>query len=323
MTFEAVLYEGSNNIKFMYSSMGTCGTYCNGGSATVGIENSSETIGLLWSYNSSGSVYNGLSLLFIAGVPPTPTPVPPWVETDSWGVYQGTNPEAGCAYSWFEPPSASDWINTGINSSYYLAQNIPIGFPFQFYGEYHATVNISTEGFLTFDTKNYTTNYSIPDSYYLRPDDAIYAYWDNLYVYASYGSSIKYVTTGSPGSRIFAVKYDNVRSAYSSSTFFTFQVLFYEGSNNIKIQYQNIETGTYGFGYSATIGIENADGTVGIQYSYNGQRPVYNGLAVCFTVVGAPPTPTPTPPPTPLPKPITMTVHDSTTRPWFEGTNQG
>jgi hypothetical protein len=48
----------------------------------------------------------------------------------------------------------------------------------------------------------------------------------------------------------------------------TFQVILYEGSNNIKMQYQQLFS-ERSLGNSATIGVENSDGSVGVQHSYN------------------------------------------------------
>lgn len=64
VTFEAVLYEGSNNIKLQYSnvSFGVV-SYDNGGSATVGIEAPTEDIGLQYSFNEQ-VLSPGLAILF-------------------------------------------------------------------------------------------------------------------------------------------------------------------------------------------------------------------------------------------------------------------
>lgn len=51
VTFEAILYEGSNDIQFIYSSMN--GTNSGGSSATIGIQDSSRTQAVLSGYNQS------------------------------------------------------------------------------------------------------------------------------------------------------------------------------------------------------------------------------------------------------------------------------
>ncbi|NIT55849.1 MAG: hypothetical protein GWN00_06315, partial [Aliifodinibius sp.] len=48
----------------------------------------------------------------------------------------------------------------------------------------------------------------------------------------------------------------------------TFQVILYETWNSIKCQYQDVflDDPFLDFGASATVGIENADGTIGLEY---------------------------------------------------------
>ena len=70
-TFEMILYEGSNNIEFIYTDT-TFGnaTYNNGASATVGI-NQSATNALQYEFNTPGSVPDGRAICFY---PPAPAP---------------------------------------------------------------------------------------------------------------------------------------------------------------------------------------------------------------------------------------------------------
>jgi hypothetical protein len=62
LTFEAILYEGSNSILFQYLNMAGS-TRAHGDSATVGIENSAGTTGLQYSCNSA-TISNSLAILF-------------------------------------------------------------------------------------------------------------------------------------------------------------------------------------------------------------------------------------------------------------------
>src|SRR6185436_9712442 len=63
----------------------------------------------------------------------------------------------------------------------------------------------------------------------------------------------------------------------------TFQVILREGSEDILFQYQDVVFGssTYDYGRDATVGIENAEGTDGRQYSYN-QASLSNASALRF-----------------------------------------
>ena len=65
-----------------------------------------------------------------------------------------------------------------------------------------------------------------------------------------------------------------------SAYFITFEVLLYE-SGIIKMQYLDAYTAytSYAYGLGASIGIENQDGTSGLEYSYN-TASVYNSDAI-------------------------------------------
>jgi hypothetical protein len=62
----------------------------------------------------------------------------------------------------------------------------------------------------------------------------------------------------------------------------TFEVILYEGSNEIKFQYLDTDFGNaaYDFGATATSGL-NKDGTTALQYSYN-QAVLTNNKAILF-----------------------------------------
>jgi len=64
VTFEAILYEGNNSIKFQYldTTFGNA-NYDNGGSATVGIESPDGDDGLQYSFNEQ-SITPGLAILY-------------------------------------------------------------------------------------------------------------------------------------------------------------------------------------------------------------------------------------------------------------------
>ena len=65
LTFEAILFENSNIIAFQYDNM-TGGSFANGSSATVGIENIGGNAGLQYSCDSP-TIANELAILFCPG----------------------------------------------------------------------------------------------------------------------------------------------------------------------------------------------------------------------------------------------------------------
>ena len=69
----------------------------------------------------------------------------------------------------------------------------------------------------------------------------------------------------------------------------TFEVILYETSNIIQVQYRLIvvNASTRAHGGSATIGIENSDGTAGVQYAYHNPAAVMTGTALSYTPSGS------------------------------------
>jgi hypothetical protein len=76
------------------------------------------------------------------------------------------------------------------------------------------------------------------------------------------------------------IEWRNVTLVADRSRRFSFEVILHENVNSRPLlQYRDIETLTAEAGTGATIGTENADGSSGVQLSYN-QGLVFDGLAV-------------------------------------------
>ena len=144
-----------------------------------------------------------------------------------------------------------------------------IGFNFKFYGNTYTQFYFSPDGFISFTDlgANYSTESDIPNT--ALPNNYIAPFWDNLATDPS--GKILYKTIGSTGNRKLIIQYSNML-LYSSPINFlgTFQIILYETSNIIQVQYRLIvdPVSPRAHGSSATIGIENSDGTAGLKYSY-------------------------------------------------------
>ncbi len=167
-------------------------------------------------------------------------------------------------------PQTFNWITGTTQLTFddgedgYSAVTIP--FSFTFYGSSYTTMNVSTNGFMTFNDLNYArmwVNTAIPqpgptsdNAAYRYPNNAIYPYWDDLSVAPrSYGNVYSEVT-GSAPNRIMTIEWRGIAGTDSP---ITFEVQLEESTNQITVLYASIG-GPYGYGYSATEGIENADG---------------------------------------------------------------
>jgi hypothetical protein len=162
------------------------------------------------------------------------------------------------------------------------AQNqIPLGFSFEFFGAARNTVTISSNGYLTFGPygQSYLNDW-IPTA--AAPTDLIAPYWDDLD--PSRGGEVVYLREGSAPSRSLTVEWRGVPYYWYGGAV-TIQVTLYEADGRIVFRYLDVVSGLPGRdrGASATVGIEDATGQLGVQYSYNAPG-VSNGKAIEFSL---------------------------------------
>ncbi len=204
----------------------------------------------------------------------------------------------------------------------------PLPFGFNFFGDTYDAVQISTNGFISFAVpgpnpwmgwdcnRGYNwddiTNLGFPiphgdadcydDGWGLNP--LIAAFFDDLD--PGKCGNVYYSTTGSAPNRMFVVQWDDVChhncDACAAGEGVTFEVILYEGSNDIKIQYadtffsQTMPLENYGA--SATSGL-SFDATTGLPFSH-AQQALASHFAVLYSPASAP-TSTPTESPTEAP----------------------
>ncbi len=179
----------------------------------------------------------------------------------------------GPAYVWNDISATgtlvTNWVPTGTfnatDEGY--AGPINLGFNFKFYAGTKTDVYLSSNGYITFApiTTNTFTNTSIPTAG--APDEIICPFWDDLD--AKSPGTVHYKQDGNK----MIIQWTNYQR-YSGTASYTFQVVLYS-SGKIMIYYNNV-TGTLD---GATVGIENANGTDGLQIAYDAAY-IKNNLAV-------------------------------------------
>jgi len=203
-------------------------------------------------------------------------------------------------------------------------QALPFGF--DFFGNTYNSVQISTNGFISFTAtdpsdcnQNYNRDSTADDPDLGNPiphDDADCAddFWGLNPLIAGWFDDLDsgecggvyYGTNGSAPTRMFIVQWDDVChnncDGCAAGEGVTFEVILYEGSNDIKIEYAD------GY-FAATMPLENNgasatsglsfDGTTGLPYSH-AQQVLTSNLAVLYSP-GTPVTATPTASPTGTP----------------------
>ncbi len=159
-----------------------------------------------------------------------------------------------------------------------------IGFTFNFYGTDYTTFYVCNNGFVTFVGGNCGYNETdMPIG--AAPNNFIAAFWDDLYT----SGTIKYELFGSAPNRYMVVSFEGINHISYQASSANFQVILYEGSNNIRLQYTDSTMGnaSVDYGLSATVGIENSTGSYALKFSYRTSS-LSDGLAIDF----AAPTPT-------------------------------
>ncbi|MEO0107585.1 MAG: FlgD immunoglobulin-like domain containing protein, partial [candidate division WOR-3 bacterium] len=180
-----------------------------------------------------------------------------WIDSDTTG---------GPTYEWIDSTGA--YILISADADLYISQALP--FYFVYRDTFYDRIWVGNNGWLSFDpaTSVASENDTIPNP--AAPNNALYPFWDHLRAGAGPLSRVWYRTLGYAPGRKFVVTWDNMRFADvpGDTDLISFQVILDEESHNITFQYRDVtgSSSNHSFGRSATVGIENRDGTIGLQY---------------------------------------------------------
>lgn len=183
-----------------------------------------------------------------------------WVDSEEEGAEVG--------YEWIDvAESATEIVLEDDDES----ESIPLGFSFTFYGSTYTEVIVGSNGYLSFQHNSYS---GVPGQCPLPepdlPNNAIYAFYQDLNPEEPSSGTITYQTTGEEGARLFVVTYDEIDLYQGSPPFgtdpVTFQVVLYEGTNEIRVNVKHSGDLAGGPRWSdnTTIGVENDEGTSGV-----------------------------------------------------------
>lgn len=186
--------------------------------------------------------------------------------------WKDSNEPNGPQYIWYDitsNPNATQvtFPNGTLDDGYTNA--MPIGFNFNFYGVDYSNVYLSTNGFISFSALSSATytNAQIPASG--APENMIAFFWDDLD-----GRTQGTVHQLQDGDKYY-IQFTNWQK-YSGTGSLTFQLVLHQ-NGKIIVYYNNMNATLN----SATVGIENATATDGLQVVYNANY-VANNLALEF-----------------------------------------
>ncbi|ROO59296.1 carboxypeptidase family protein [Micromonospora sp. Llam0] len=147
------------------------------------------------------------------------------------------------------------------------ATMVTLPFPVRFHGETYTSGRVHTNGLVSFGSvsgePDTWANPTMPTT--AAPNAVVAPFWDDLEVDAS--ASIRTQTLGSAPNRSYVVEWRNVGFRPTNAQRITFEVIFHE-DGRIAFHYGAMSTPIQQ-GSAATVGLENASGTVAALYSFH------------------------------------------------------
>jgi hypothetical protein len=185
-----------------------------------------------------------------------------WIDSDEPG---------GPVFNWIDISATGTEI-TGLADDNHVGP-FPIGFTFNFYGNDYTEFYVQSNGLVNFDNSYITlSNYQIPlaDSY----NNLIAWLWDDM----DPGNALTHVYYQTMGNML-VIQFAHYFEFPDGGAWVDAEMILYS-NGNIKIQYDYFDP-TFDL-LGCTVGIENIDGTDGLQVAYNGAY-LHGDLALLFT----------------------------------------
>ncbi|MEI6222669.1 MAG: LamG-like jellyroll fold domain-containing protein, partial [bacterium] len=295
-TFEIVLDEATGDIYFQYGAM----TYASSAEKHIGIEYAGGAAGIQYDgyLPTDPATETPLALRFTtstltcATFTPVPTLTPtvtftptvtPTIDINflNYTAYK-SNECAAVPYNWVDITGDGDIWTFGGEYSTLLYPPISI-FPFVYHGISYSELLVSSNGAISFDGNDPFPNSGFPEQIPTLmgssggSDNYIAPFLANMY-----GSgTLYYKLDGVAPNRRFIIEWFQVEPYnQSDQKKNTFELILEESTNDIIFQYGPMDFST---GLGASIGLEYAAGTDGVNYSYDTDNAVFDGLAVKFT----------------------------------------
>ncbi|MGY0022870.1 S8 family serine peptidase [Streptomyces sp. YJ-C3] len=156
--------------------------------------------------------------------------------------------------------------------------SVALPFSVKLYGVSYSSASVTTDGLVNFLSSRVGDfgNTALPTTGVNGVKGIVAPLWDDLTLDKK--ASVQTATTGTKGSRTFAIVWNNAAYASGTSGRATFEAVFDEATGAVTLQYRSVADK----GAGATVGIANQSGTDALQYSYN-QSVLADGTAVRFT----------------------------------------
>lgn len=268
LVFQVILFETSGNILMQYLDPSLEA----GSLATVGVQGSSAQ-GVEYSYDQA-VIVGGLAICFTpAGGNENGCDLNG--QTQSTIQFTDSRQPGAPQFNWQEISDSGTAISLSNNGETTIT---PTDFSFTFPStlDEYSSFTIGANGAINFTSGNVAHgNTAIPTSNANSANRFVALYWDNLD--PSAGGKVYYKVLSDPERLV--IQYNKVphRNSGDVTDTVTAQIILFEESSNILLQYLNPSTER---GSGATVGVQ-LNATSGVQYSYNDSA-LSKNLAVCY-----------------------------------------
>ncbi len=167
-------------------------------------------------------------------------------------------------YRWIDPTAGG--TNHRVYDDGDVAVTMPFGTPL--YGNTISTLNVSANGFVRFDGGSATTFANSPIPTVGDPEAILAPFWDDLN--PEQGGGVWTNTVGTAPNRRFVVGWIAVPH-FGGAGDVSIELIIDETTGAVTYQYQDVDLGDPAIdgGASATVGMEDPNGSIGTQVSYN------------------------------------------------------
>ncbi len=208
----------------------------------------------------------------------------------AYDLYDG---EHAPSYDWLEiaPMAGGSGTDLGVGNNSYTVTYLP--FSFQFYGVEYDMISVASHGWLEFGQTEtfYPNNMPIPHS--VPPNKMVAAFWDDL-APGNYGQVASYHDMDNDR---FIIEWYQVPHESDPLSYETFQIQLLDpaayptlsGDGEIVVMYNMMSD----LVDNCSIGIEDGDGAIGIQFLYSGNydelaMPLENTFAIKYSTIEPP-----------------------------------
>ncbi len=241
------LSVSSGNSGYSYSWSSLPSGYSGSGAGPLTVNPTVATRYIVMATDNSGGAYNGCGAVDTINITPTVNNMTVSTSATPGVVCAGSNVQLGATPAY--PQSVSSYVFTASSGTFTplsggiavstiqtddaASPAIPLGFSFSYGGATYTQVYASSNGILSFGAANSSLTNNL-NSGTGRP--IIAPLWDDL---AGTTSAASYLTSGSPGSRVFTFEWLNWEWNYgATSAVISFQAKLYEATGAIEFIYR-------------------------------------------------------------------------------------